>query len=535
MQLISEKQVSFLEEWFTPKAFIETLFANFDNPGIFDKKNFGEIRVYQEPFISDESLIDFDLTAKHHNLTKKEAFKLRKNVGDIYLFGGRRFGKSLCSQKLDLLNSMVHTTNTPAAFGSVDLIHINQILDNVKIAFQSHPLLKPFVRNIKGAPNYNFKLKNNYHLQSVNFNIGSKQPGQQFVGKHCDIIYLEEESLETEEVYRKRLDSIGELGAIIRASGMTNFTAYSPAGKMFYNKENKKHVINYPQFVNPLWDEEEKQNRLEHFGGEDALEYRIFVKGEIVENSVTVFDMSRLREACYLTKRQIKRFEITKERYPYFRNTLVTPRPKNAERIFIDADIGKHVTEIIVHSEIADKYYYLYNIVLYELTISEKQKIFDFIIKQLEANVIGLDCGDGEGRALFNYLEKKYPKDNLVYYDGSMKIEVDFELDGNKEIKIEKGKPVYKTEFMSEFSVQRLKVLGYAGRLKIPEDYKFDAQFSVVMAMISGTRTKYKCASQSGDHLFDAHKVFSIAQWLKKDFNKTKPITTQDWGIGVMN
>ena len=190
MKLITEQNIAFLEEFNTPKAFTETMFSNFDNPAVYEPDKFGDIRLYQEPFISDESVIDFEATEKYNGLNKKQAFQLRKNVGDIYLFGARRFGKSLIVEKMDLLNSMVHIDNITAAFGSVDLIHINEILDSIKNAFQNHPILKLWERSIKGAPNYKFQLKNNHSLQSVNFNIGSKSPGKQWYGKLLIIYYL---------------------------------------------------------------------------------------------------------------------------------------------------------------------------------------------------------------------------------------------------------------------------------------------------------------------------------------------------------
>lgn len=534
VEQITEKELDFIESWHTPQCLLETLFHDFDNLAEFSKDKFGDIRLYQYPFVSDEPLIDFETTAKYHKLNKKQKFNLMKNAGNVFCFGARKFGKSLIIEKLDLVVSMLTQNFFRAAFASVDLIHIREILDDVKAAIQNHPICKLWERRITGAPDYKFELKNGYKLNSVNFNVGSKNPGRQWYGKHVNRVYIEEASLETEEVYKKRKDALSELGAVFRVSGMTDFATYSPAGKAYYSFENRRHVINLPQYVNPMWDEAEKKDRLEHYGGKDSIGYQVFVEGRIVEDGITTFDMSRVRDLCYQEKKEIKRFEITKERFPFFRNQIIVERPKNAERIFINADIGKKVTEIIVHSEIGKNYYYIYNIVLYNLTTPEKEQILDFLILKLQANVIGLDCGDGEGRALYSSLEKKYPKDNLVYYDGSMKIDVDFELDEEKNVVVEKGEPVYRKELMAEFSVQRLQNLFYAGRVKIPEDYKFDSQFSVVMAVISGTRTKYKCISQSGDHLFDAHKVFAIAQWLKADFNKTKPIVQKDWGIGTM-
>jgi len=540
MNTITEQDIQFAENWSTPKDFVETIFPDFDNPAIYEQDKFGSLRLYQESFISDESVIDFEATAKYNKLDEKQEFQLKKNVGDIYCFGARKYGKTLCVEKLNLLVDMAHNDSIKAAFASVDLIHINEVLDDVKNAFQNHVILKLWERSIKGAPNFKFQLKNNFNLQSVNFNIGSKNPGRQWYGKHVKALYIEEASLETEEVYKKRKDALSEVGAVMRCSGMTDFTTYSPPGKMFYAPENIKSVINYPQYVNPMWDEKEKKDRLEHYGGEDSIGYRVFVKGEIVTDGVSAFDMDRIRAACYVpekkgrTSRQIKRFEITKERFPLFKNFIVVERPKSSERIFINSDIGKKVMEIVIHSEIGKKYDYLYNIVLYNLTTPEKYDILMYLIEKLRANVIGFDCGDGEGRALYSLVEKVVPKENLVYYDGSMKVNVDFEYDEKKNIVMKNGKPVYRQEFMSEFSVQRLATIFYDGRCIIPQDYKFDSQFSVVVSMISGTRTKYRCVSESGDHLFDAWKVFSISQWLKADFNQTKPVEKEP-SIGIVD
>lgn len=540
---IKESELEFCESWFTPRCLAETLFSNFDNLAEWNSEKLGDIRTYQLPFISDESIIDFVETAKYHKLNPKQEFQLQQNVGTLICMGARKFGKTLLVEKLDLVLNMLSSISKVAekvAFSSVDLIHIREVLDDIKACFQNHPICKLFERRITGAPDYKFQLKTGYILNSVNFNVGSKNPGRQWYGKHVKRVYIEEASLETEDVYKKRKDALSEFGAVFRISGMTNFTPFSPPGKAYFSPENRKHIINLPQYVNPYWDEREKKDRLEHYGGADSINFRVFVEGEIVADGTNTFDMERVKDTCYQTDRQgnsfeqIKRFEIPKERYGMFRNNIILERPNNAERIFISADIGEKVTEITIHSEIKSKtepkYKYLYNIVLYNLTHLEQWEVFKFICRKVEMNVLGLDCGDGMGRAIYRLAELEYPKENLVWYDGSMKIDVGFDLDEKGDIKIEKGRPVVKQEFMSEWSVQRLQHMLYNGKCIIPEDYKFISQFSVVVSILTGNRTKYKCISQSGDHLFDAWRVFAIAVWLKQDFNKTKPVQTD--GIG---
>lgn len=540
---ISESDIQFCESLYTPRCLIECLFSDFDSLAEFHPEKMGEIRLYQMPLISDESIIDFDATANYYDMSSKQRFRMQKCVGDLYCFGARKFGKTLMIEIMDLIITMINVLCKKVAFASVDLIHVREILDQIKVCFQNHPICKIFERRITGAPDYKFELKNNYVMNSVNFNIGSKNPGRQWYGKHVERVYIEEGSLETQEVYDKRKDALSERGAVFRISGMTDFTQYSPAGKAFYSLENKDHVLNLPQFVNPMWDEIERKDRLEHYGGEDSIGYRVFVKGEVIEDGISVFDMQRIRQSCYQEDRsgksleRIKRFEITKERYGHFRNLIVIERPKNADRIFISSDIGEKVTEILIHSEIDSKdqsnYKYLYNIVLYNLTDEEQYEIFKWIAPKVEANIIGIDCGDGMGRAIYRRLEKIFPKDNLVWYSGAMKINVGFQKKANGDIELDdKNEPIMHQEYMSEWSVHRLQVLLYGGRCIIPEDYKFDSQFNVVISMKSGTRTIYKCVSQSGDHMFDAWKVFAICQWLKKDFNQTKPVR-KPWGTGV--
>ena len=531
---ITKAEIEFLEQWYTPKSLVETLFHDWDNLSSFDESKFGELRLYQQSMLSDESIIDFELTAEQLKLSRKEIFQLKKNVSDIYCYGARKYGKSMIVMIIDLLNDMLTSSGCKVALASVDLIHIKQILDPIKSCIQNHPICKLFERRIAASPDYQFELKNGYILNSVNSNIGAKAPGQQFYGKHFYKLYLEEASLENEEVYDKRKDAVSELGAIFRISGMTNFTPQSPSGKAFYAPENHKHVLNYPQMVSPYWGEQEKKARLEEYGGQHSLGYRIYVKGEIVEDGVSVFDMQRVRQNCVVDKKTIKTCELTKDRFKHYKSFLVVDRPVNSERIFISADIGLNVTEINIFSEVKSRYEYLYNITLNSLIDDEQATLLKYLAETLSANVIALDCGDGMGRAIYNELEKTIPKENLVWYAGTNKVVVGWETDKDGNVLFENGKPIEKEEFMSEWAVKRLKDLFYNGSCILPEDYKFLTQFNQVIALVSGTRTIYKCTAKQGDHLFDSFRVFAIAEWLKKDFNQT-PSIQSEWGMGAIN
>lgn len=526
---LTSDEIDFMETWHTPRALAETLFHKFDNLGSFSKDLFGEIRLYQQPSLSHGSLIDYDTTAKYHELNVKEKFELKKNVEEVYNLGGRLYGKSLISLKIDITLSILYEDDLWAGFYSIDEKRMRGILNAVERACKYHPIVKEWKVNCKYKPDINFTgLKNNWRLQGVNMTIKGKSPGEQFFQLHVAKLWGDEVSFETEEVYKKRKESGSELGIIPRLCGMTNFTKHSPTGRAFYKPENKRKVINLPQFVNPFWDEKEKRDRIEEYGGESDLNYRIFVKGEVVEDGECEIDMERV-EACINRKKDIKHIEIPKERFARYQNFLIVERPKNASRMILASDIGDKQTELILLSQVNQKYNYLYNITLYNLKIDEQIEIFNYLINKLNLDKVGLDCGDGLGRAIYRYLEKKYGKDLLVWYDGSMKIPVDFLKDEKNEVIFKKGKPEYQEEYMSEWSVRRLKTLLYEALINLPTDFKLEKQLNNLISMKSGTKTIYRCIGE--DHLIDAFRVFSIMEWLSNSFLNTVP--KKQWGLGV--
>jgi intein/homing endonuclease len=264
-----------------------------------------------------------------------------------------------------------------------------------------------------------------------------------------------------------------------------------------------------------------RRNGTCHWTG-NSIGYRIFVKGEVVEEGVSVFDMERIRPN-YLEGKKLKTFEVTKKTFGRFTDILLVEPPSNASQMFLCADIGEAApTEMVVLAKINEKYRLIYNITLYGLTDKEQFKVFKHLIDILKINFTGIDTTDGTGRAIFRSLEEIIPRDNLVWVAFNEKISVDFDRNEKGIVVFKDGKPAYKEEYVSEWSVRNLKTILYDNKIEIPEDsYKFDTQLNSVISMQSGNRTVYECVADE-DHLFQAFQVFSIAQWMN-EFNLIKP------------
>jgi len=522
LEKLEKEEVQFMECFCDSVCMAETLFSDYDNLSSIEDDKFGHIRLGQLSMLSYEYIIDED-----PNLTLKENFKLLEGAGDLYNFGARRYGKTLITLILDILMSIIHLDGWKTIFSSYDAVHIRSILERIIPIAENHPFFRLFGVRVKRSPTYLLMFKNGFVINGVNMNIVSKNPGAQFFGHHAKKIWIEEGSFETESVHEKRIDAVSELGCIERISGMTNFTKYSPAGKVFYDLSKKPRLCNVPQYINPMWDEKEKEKAIKKYGGESSIGYRVFTKGEVVEEGVSVFDMERVRKT-YLENKIIKHLEISKDTFDIFEQRLVVERPSNATAIYLPADIGEAApTEIAVLAEINKKYRYIYNITLHNLTDKQQYKIFKYLGRTLEVNFLGLDCTDGTGRAIFRSLTDDFPKENLVWVAFNEKIPVDFEKDDKDKIIMKSGKPVYKEEFVSEWSIQRLKTLFYDKKMEMPLDYKFDTQFNSIISMQSGSRIIYKCVAEQ-DHLFQTFQVFSIMQW-NMEFKLVKPIQTKEF------
>lgn len=514
---ISEEDLEFCEDLYDPVVLAECLFSDFDNLAKFDESN-AELRLGQIPLLSFEYTLD-----KDPKKSDKENFKVREGAGNAWCLGGRKFGKTLILEVIDTLVSMVCLETEHCLFTSLDALHIRGIVEKIIVALENHPFYKMFDAKINRSPNYRIYLKSGYLLETVNMNLTGKQPGNGFFQKHATRMVVEEGSFETDEVYNKRIDAVSENGCVMRVAGMTNFTKYSPCGRVFYDLTKKPRVMNIPQYINPKWDEREKEHAVREYGGENSVGYRVFVKGEVVEEGISVFDMERVRKN-YNENLTLKQFEVTKDSFLAFRNFIVVERPNNVDCLYIAADIGETApTELVIIGKIADKYRYLYAITAYGLRDKEQFQLFDWLIEKTNANFVGLDTTEGTGRAIFRQLEEKYTRAPLVWVGFNEKVAIDFERDARGNIVIKDGQPLKKEEMVNSWAVKRLKDLYYDEKLEMPVDYKLDIQLNSVIAMQTSMKTIYSCVAPE-DHRLSAFKVFGIMEW-QTEFANSRPIS----------
>lgn len=535
LEKLNNEQLELLETFFYPPALAECLFSNLGQPNEFKEDKLGDLRLYQVPMISFEDLYDIE----NYKGTAQEKFDLRKGASECFCLGGRGTGKSGIFQIIDLNLRLVYSLfngGYEIGFSAYVWDRIKKILDKVKQTVDNHPFLKLLKCNVKTQAPYEITSQvTGLNIFGINMNVKGRNCGENFYGLHLPVLFIEEKSFENDKVSYARKHSISELGCIERSSGMMNFTKMSPAGKIYYNPENKNRLLSLPQKVNPNYTEKQDKENVEEFGGIGSPGYKMFVDALLSEEGCTIFDFSRIEID---DEKYILSLEVGKDNFVAYQGVLdIMERPKNASRLFLCADVGfSGGTEIILVSEIKDtdsshaKYRYLANITLFELYTDEQKAIFKYIGDKLNIDIFAIDTGEGDGRNIANYLEKEYSPANVVQYDGNRRIAVDTQKDENGDDLIIDGEVVYKEEHHAEWSIKNLQRLFYNSRMYLPYDAKFYKQFSNVISKQLANRVHYECVSKK-DHLMDAFRVFSIAQWLC-EFKDIKPTKKKAIHIG---
>lgn len=513
---ISEQELVAMEMLANPIAANEILFSDLDNLIIFNEK-YSHVRTFQYPFLSFDTMLH-----ENPNKTDDQIFAERKGMAEIFALGGRLTGKSLFGIKTDVPVAALWRTFKWGVISSLDKLHLTGVIESIISIFDNHPIFKELKMHMTKSPNYRIE-GNNVLVESVNNNIKGKEPGDQWYSKHVDRNWEEEASFVTDKVTHKKFMAKGEKGMIRRYSGMTTFAKTSPMGKIFYDIANQKKIVNLPSYASPRYTVEDDRQAIEEFDGKESVGYQVQIVGKVMDNCDAVYDTERI-QACYKKDISIKSFEITKENYFRYKEIIVIERPNNVEKVIVATDVGEGSapTEIIIIFKIGKKYRYEYNITVNKITPDELYDIFRFVILKVNANIIAVDNTSGVGKALVSNLSLDYAS-HVEIVDFNSKLPVDFEREKDGSVKVDaNGNPIYKEEYVVDWSVQCIKNLFYNRHIDLLMDYKFDKQITNVVVMRTGKKVIYGC--KVANHLYQAFQVFAIAEW-RTEFANINPVT----------
>lgn len=513
---LSEEEISFCESFYNPVCMIETLIpVNFRAPQTWSEDDCELLRLRNYQF----SMVDYSpMFADDDKLNAKQNFQNKQGAGYIINVAARNLGKSLFCL-IDAFLTLIYSESGESCVASFDFAHLKKIATPIANLANYHPFFELYKRKGKECVRFTgggmeIDTLLGHVLFGKNENCQSPDPGTAYHSLHCKKFIFDEVSYQTTEGRKKMVDAISSEGCIERLAGINDVRLGSPLGIILRDESKRNWICNMPQYVREDFDEQTKKRLIEEYGGEQSLEFKLNVLGEMVEGANSYFDMNRIREKSYNPKKHVKQFEIGKETFYKFDKILVVDK-QPAEMSLICSDIGTtgSPSEICIFFGNNELLKWRYNISLFMLTTQEQAKIFKWLYDKLDNCVISLDCTAGEGRSIADELEiLGVPKDKIVRVMFNSKIVVGFETNDDGTIKYdEKGNPIYKLERTIDWAVLQLEKILYNGLVEVPHSEKFLREFANYFSITTGTSKRY--GTTSTDHLLQSFQCLAIARF----------------------
>jgi hypothetical protein len=532
---LTDSEIEIMECFYNPVCLIETLIPeNYKAPQTWAEKDCSLIKLRPYQF----AMVDYSyMYADDDKLSKRVNFQNKVGAGTVFNVMARNLGKSFFLV-IDAFLTLIHGEADESCVASFDFAHLKKICSPIASFANHHPIFelyrrkgKDCVRFISGGMEVDTILGS--VLYGKNENVGSPDPGTAFHSLHVKKLMYDEVSYMSDNGRKKMIDSASSDGVIERFCGIPDLKMGSPLGKMLRDESKRNWICSGPQYLRSDWDEKAKARAIEEYDGETSPNYKLNILGEAIEGANSMFDMARIKENSYTTKRRVKQFEVGKETFDKFDKILVVDK-QPAEMSIIASDIGTtgSPSEICIFFGDNNLMKWRYNISLFMLTTQEQAKIFKWLYDKLDNCVISLDCTAGEGRAIADELViLGVPQDRIVRVMFNSKIVVGFELNDDGTVKYdEKGTPIHKLERTIDWAVLQLEKILYHGLCEVPHSEKFLREFANYFSVTTGTSKRY--GSSSTDHLLQSFQCFAIARFNFELASLTQPQSNNQFVAG---
>jgi hypothetical protein len=523
---LNEDELEFCECFYSPIALIECLIPeNIKAPHIWSESDCSLLKLRPYQF----AMVDYSFQyAYDDKLSAKENFRNKQGAGWLINVAARNLGKSLFAV-IDAFLTVIHGEGDESCIASFDFAHLKKICTPVANLCNYHPFFQLFrkkgkecVRFTGGGMEIDTSL--GHVMYGRNENINSPDPGTAFHSLHVKKNIYDEVSYMTEEGRKKMADAMSSEGCIERLAGIPDIRLGSPLGRILRDESKHNWICTSPQFIREDWDEKTKAEKMEEYGGETSLMYKLNVLGEPIEGANSRWDMDRLKKNCYNPKRHIKQFEVGKDTFYNFDKIIILDK-QPGELSIIASDIGTtgSPSEVCVYFGDSKLLKWRYNISLFQLTTQEQAKVFKWLFEKVDNGIIALDCTSDGGRAIADELEiLGTPKDKICRVMFNTKMIVGFDTDDNNLVKYDdKGNPIYKLERTIDFANLQLDNMFYHGLIEVPHSEKFLREFAGYFEVMTGTTKRY--GSSTTDHLVQSFQVCAVARFQSEFANLSKP------------
>lgn len=430
-------------------------------------------------------------------------------AGDTLLAAGRGSGKSYCFLEPELVRKALARPGEETLVTSLRRIHIVDRLERVIDYFEHIPLFHLFLQRVVRAPAYVVYLKNGHLIHGIS--VGDDIEARMAQGKHASTLIVEESQQFPLRAWLKIQGAKDPRGCTTTMVGVPDGrldTPFRKADTDYAAFEGRR--IHASRRHDPYFDQKTKHELEDVLGGEDQDLYKQEVDAEWGHPVWSAWDIDAIYR-CMEPEMPRVVVEISGKQY---RQHGLTPQVACADlpgpdRIGLPTRIAMDVgysqpSEIGVWTLWHDRWRLVARVRLVNrMEHDDQAKIVAEIARRYEAEQIGIDTTEGEGRAIATELEAEPAWKDRIVRVGSNETHATGWTPEGKEV----------TEPARAIATRTLRTMWSHRDLAIPKDEDIVSEFNQELearSLDGSTRV----ITPPHIHVTDSMRVFAIMRFL---------------------
>lgn len=348
---------------------------------------------------------------------------LAMGQGDTLLAAGRGSGKSLAGIEPEIVRQAIARPGEETIVTTLRKIHVTDRMERAIQYFEEIPLLRIFLKRVTRNPGYHVQLNTGHSIYGLS--VGDDPEARMAQGKHASSLFFEEAHQYPTRAYMKiqgAQDMRGSWKLMVGVPDGRIDTPFRNADKTYRTYAGRRFHITSRS--DPFFDQRLKAEKEETLGGENSEFFMQEVDAKWGSPSFSAWNLdqvfacmeppSALPEIVLRIEGKVYRSlrsEIGDAAPTVLCRELPGPRFEGSQ-VRISVDVGySQPTEIGIHEFYRDRWHMTARVeLLNKVEFDEACEIIDHLGDRYGAEQIGLDTTDGQGRAMAQQLETRYPR-----------------------------------------------------------------------------------------------------------------------------
>lgn len=334
------------------------------------------------------------------------------NDGDTLLRAGRAGGKSYSVLEPEVVQHGVDRPGEETLVTSLRKIHVMDRMERV-IDYFDLPFFKVFVGRVLRSPSYIIELKNGHMIYGLS--VGDDPEARMAQGKHVSKLIVEEAQQYPERAWLKVQGAKDPRGCQTLMVGVPDGrldTPFRKADSVIQSFHGRRFVISRRH--DPYFDQKTKRDLADTLGGEGSDTFKQEIDAEWGHPVWSAWDLDNIYK-CREAELNPEYFSISGKAYREAHITPATacgdlPQAPFAGPIRVAMDVGySQPSEIGVFVFWHSRWWMFTRIRFIErMEHDDQAAILNEICRRYDAGQVGVDCTEGEGRAIAQEMETTF-------------------------------------------------------------------------------------------------------------------------------